>query len=80
MISGVYCEEEKNLSTIHILVVLLLTFLSIGIHYKKLLPEMANSDKVLIGISTLMVIIDLYFTLFSYDLIYVNVMTFFNLI
>ncbi len=78
MISGVYCEEEKNLGTFHVLIVLFFTFLSIGIHYKKLLPKLANSDKFLIALSTLIVLVDLYFTLFSYDLIYVNMMTFLN--
>lgn len=77
MITGVYCEEEKNLSTFYVLIVLLLTFLSVVIYYKKLLPKLANSDKLLIVLSTIIVLIDLYFTLFSYELIYVNVMTFF---
>ena len=80
MISGVYCEEEKNLSITHVVFVLLLTLLAITINYKKLLPKLSNSDKILITFSTLIVLIDLYFTLISYDLIYVNVMTFFNLI
>ena len=73
MISGIYCEEEKNLSTIHVSVVLFVTTLVIGLNYKKLLPKLTNSDKLLIGLSTIIVLIELYFTLFSYDLIYLNI-------
>lgn len=73
MITGVYCEEEQNLSTFYVLIILFLTFLSIGIHYKKLLPKLLNLDKLLIVLSAIIVLVDLYFTLFSYDLISLNI-------
>ena len=78
MISGVYTAKKKrDLSRNHIIYHLLLTLLAITINYKKLLPKLSNSDKILSTFSSLIVLIDLYFTLISYDLIYVNVMTFF---
>jgi len=80
MILGVYCEEEKNLETIHILIVILLSLLLGGIYYKKLLPDLPRSYIFLVGLASIIVLVDLYFTFISYDLFYVNLMTFLEVI
>jgi len=80
MITGVYCEEEKNLKSFHILIVLLISLVMIAINYKKLLPYISKSDKLLVGLSTLIILAELYFNLFSYDLFYVNLMNYFDLL
>ena len=80
MILGVYCEEEKNLGTIHILIVILISLLLGGIHYKKILPNWPSHYIVLVSLATIIVLADLYFTLISYDLFYVNLMTFLEVI
>lgn len=72
MISGIYCEEEKNLNFIHILTVLLFTLLMIGIYYKKFYPGFNKFDLVLVVVTTSIVLAELYFNLFSYDLFYVK--------
>lgn len=78
MITGVYCEEEKNLELAHILIVLLIAIVMAGIQYKKLLPSISKSDKLLVSLSTLIILAELYFNLFSYDLFYVNLLNYFN--
>jgi len=80
MITGVYCEEDKNLGIAHILIVLLISFVMVGIHYKKLLPSISKSDILLVGLSTLIILSELYFNLFSYDLFYVNLMDYFDIL
>ncbi|SDR66190.1 hypothetical protein SAMN04488552_0254 [Christiangramia echinicola] len=80
MILGVYCEEEKNLSSIHILIVILISLLLGGIHFKKLLPGLPRHYIFLVGFASIIVLADLYFTLISYDLFYVNLMTFLEII
>jgi len=80
MILGVYCEEEKNLETIHILIVILLSLLLGGIYYKKLLPDLPQRYIFLVGLASIIVLVDLYFTFISYDLFYVNLMTFLKVI
>jgi len=78
MITGVYCEEEKNLGIAHILIVLLISMVIVGIQFKKLLPSISKSDRLLVGLSTLIILAELYFNLFSYDLFYVNLMNYFD--
>jgi hypothetical protein len=78
MITGVYCEEEKNLELAHILIVLLIAIVMAGIQYKKLLPSISKSDKLLVSLSTLIILAELHFNLFSYDLFYVNLLNYFN--
>jgi hypothetical protein len=78
MITGVYCEEEKNLELAHILIVLLIAIVMARIQYKKLLPSISKSDKLLVSLSTLIILAELYFNLFSYDLFYVNLLNYFN--
>jgi hypothetical protein len=56
MITGVYCEEEKNLELAHILIVLLIAIVMAGIQYKKLLPSISKSDKLLVSLSTLIIL------------------------
>jgi hypothetical protein len=74
MITGVYCEEEKNLGIAHVLIVLLISIVIVGIQYKKLLPSISKSDKLLVGLSILIILAELYFNLFSYDLFYVKLL------
>ncbi|GGG46554.1 hypothetical protein GCM10011532_33060 [Christiangramia forsetii] len=74
MITGIYCEEEKNLGLAHILLVLLIAFVMIGIHYKILFPSLSKIDKLLVVLSSLIILAELYFNLFSYDLFYVNLL------
>ncbi len=78
MITGVYCEKEKNLGIAHILIVLLISMVIVGIKFKMLLPSISKSDKLLVGLSTLIILAELYFNLFSYDLFYVNLMNYFD--
>lgn len=72
MVTGIYCEEEKNLNMLHIFFVLLIAFLFLPIYFKKLLPKFSTFDTVLISGTTIFSIAELYFNLFSYDLIYQN--------
>ena len=80
MILGIYCEEEKILGSIHILIVILISLLLGGIHFKKLLPDLPRHYIFLVGFASIIVLADLYFTLISYDLFYVNLMTFLEVI
>ncbi len=79
MITGVYCEEEKNLGVAHILIALLISLVIVGIQIKKLLSSISKSDKLLVGLSIFIVLAELYFNLFSYDLFYVQLLNKFEL-
>jgi hypothetical protein len=70
MITGVYCEEEKNLRPGHIGIVLLIACLVLVIQYKYLIFSISKSDRFLIGFSTIVILAELYLNLFSYRLFY----------
>lgn len=70
MAIGEYSEAIKNLNGNHILVVIFLSILNSIIFIKKILPKISLSHKILIGVSSLVVLIDFYFFHISYHLIY----------
>ncbi|MGY5847136.1 hypothetical protein ACW6QP_06920 [Salegentibacter sp. HM20] len=72
MITGIYCEEEKNFNWIYKGILLILGLIIFGIYYKKILPKFSKFDLLLIFLASLAVIAELYLNSFSFDLIYRN--------
>lgn len=70
MITGIYCESIKNLNTYHIIVTIGISLLIIFLFIKNILPTITLYNRILIILSAITVLLDLYFFLFGYYLIY----------
>ena len=72
MVTGIYCENEKNLSSVHIGIVLLISALIFGLQFKNVFRTFPKWDIALVSLSTFVVLIDLFVTLLIFNLIYSN--------
>ncbi len=69
MITGIYCEDDKNLNLVHIGIVLLISALIFTLQFKNVFRTIPKWDMALVGLSTLAVLIDLFITFFIFNLI-----------